>query len=121
MSIIRKLEIFDVCVVFRLLYGLQTCWLGAAELSRLDAFHVRCFRRILKILPSHISRIPNDVVYGYAGRRLLRYKLLEYQLALFGYVARLPNADAVRLALLRQGDVRPAQFNFKKQGGQKHQ
>ena len=69
---------------------------------------------------SFISRIPNDVVYGYAGRRAVRYKLLQYQLMLFGHVERLPNLDALRLSLLRQDDVKPAHFNSKPRGGQKH-
>ena len=58
-SVTRKLEIFESCVISRLMYGLQTCWLNEAELSRLDAYYCKCLRRILKIPPSFESRVPN--------------------------------------------------------------
>ena len=70
--------------------------------------------------PSFVSHIPNLAVYDQAGRRPIRFRLLYYQLMLFGHVARLPNADAVRLSLLRRDDVQPASFNFKQRGGQRN-
>ena len=100
------------------MYALQACWLNAAELSRIDGFYCKCLRRILKVPPSYLSRTPNAVIYSQTGKFPLRYKILQYQLDLFGHVARLPDGDAVRRALMRQGDVRPANFNFKRRGGQ---
>ena len=116
----KKLEVFEACVVSRLMYGLHTCWLNGAELSRLDAFYCKCLRRILKIPPSFVSRITNAEVYARAGKSLLRYKLLQQQLLLFSHVARLPNEDALRQCLIVRNDVRPASFNFRKRGGQKY-
>ena len=43
----RKVEIFEACVVSRLLYGLQAAWLNKSERRRLNAFQCRCLRRIL--------------------------------------------------------------------------
>ena len=116
----RKLEVFEACVVSRLLYSLQACWMSSAELSRIDAFYCKCLRRILRIPPSFVSRVPNSVIYARTGRSPLRYKLLQSQLGLFGHVARLSGEDALRQCLLTQNDVRPAIFNFRSRGGQKH-
>ena len=101
-----------------LITGMLVKCLNVAELSRIDAFYCKCLRRIAKIPPSYLSRVPDSTVYLQTGKSPLQHKLLQYQLDLFGYVARLPDEGVVRRALMRQGDVRPANFIFKRKGGQ---
>ena len=84
----RKFECFQACVVSKLLYGLHTAWLNKAERDRLDAFHIRCLRRILKIPPSCISHVTNASVWESASSRPLSHRLLQYQLQLYGHIAR---------------------------------
>ena len=56
---VRKLMIFEVCIVSKLLYGLVTAVLNKNERRRLDGFQARCFRRILKVPAAYYSRISN--------------------------------------------------------------
>ena len=58
-------------VVSKLLYNLETLWLFKADISRLDAFHVKCLRCICKIPHSYISRVSNDTVFKVAQHHIL--------------------------------------------------
>jgi hypothetical protein len=62
----RKLELFASLIESRLLYGLTGAWLRVAERRRLDGFHARCLRQILKIPPAYFSRISNQKVLASA-------------------------------------------------------
>jgi len=44
-----QLLIFDEVVRSKLLYGLETIQLTGAMLKKIDAFQIRCLRRILRI------------------------------------------------------------------------
>ena len=58
----RKIEIYMACVGSKLMYNLETLWLLKADISRLDAFHVKCLRCICRIPHSYVSRVQNDTV-----------------------------------------------------------
>ena len=58
----KKLQIYQACVVTKLMCCLEGLFLNGAELRKLDAFHHRCLRRIVSIPPSYISRISNSDV-----------------------------------------------------------
>ena len=51
-----QLLIFDAVIRSKLLYGLETVHLTGAMLKKIDAFHMRCLRRILKIPSTFIDR-----------------------------------------------------------------
>ena len=51
-SMARKLRIFEACIMSKLLYNLHSLCLSHVELRRLDAFHVKCLRKVMKIQPS---------------------------------------------------------------------
>ena len=51
LSTSRKIVIFDACVMSKLLYALYTACLNQAERRRIDGFHARCLRTILKVAP----------------------------------------------------------------------
>ena len=58
----RKLTVFDAVVTSKLLYAVASAWLTKGDRRRLDGFHVRCLRQILKIPPSFVSRVSNAKV-----------------------------------------------------------
>ena len=101
----RKLQIYLACVVSKLMYCLYTAWLSTAERRRLDAFHVRCIRRIMKIPSSYISRVPNKTVLANASVGPLSMSLLEQQLLYLGKLAARPSDDILRSTVLKPGTV----------------
>ena len=98
------------------MFGLQSAWLNEAELQRLDGFHCRCLRKILKIPSAYYSRISNDRVLQEAGKPKARILLLQQQLILYGKLARLDSSSVLRKSLLLPGGVRPIHFNFRPRG-----
>ena len=71
----RKIQIFEACVVSKLLYGLHTAWLKSAELATSIASQARCLRKILHIPRSNHSHISKEEVLQQANRRSLRNTL----------------------------------------------
>ena len=51
-----QLIIFDAIIRSKLLYGLETVHLTTAMLKKIDAFQLRCLRRILQMAPTFINR-----------------------------------------------------------------
>jgi hypothetical protein len=94
-----KLKIFEVCVLSKLLYGMQVGWLTAAGRRRLDGLQARCIRNIMGVLPSHLSRVSNASVLELARARKLSTILLERQLLYLGRTARLPAHSPIRKAI----------------------
>ena len=106
----RRHRIFNACVVTKLMYGLQSAWLNQAERRRIDGFHARCLRVILKIPCSYISRISNAVVLARAQAEPLSTCLLRQQLRYFGKLAGRDNEDPGRACIFEPGglgDVTP--------------
>ena len=96
----RKLQIYNACVVPKLMYALQTCWLNKAELRRLDAFYFRCLRRIWKIPHSYFSCISNHEVGVRSNTSPLSLQLLKHQLMLYGRISRLHPTHILRVRCL---------------------
>ena len=91
----------------KLLYNLHALCLSAAELRKLNAFHVKCLRRILHISYAYYSRVPNTEVLRQAGLRKLSSILLERQLLLMGDYARRSDQDVMRRSILKAGTAEP--------------
>eukprot|EP00969_Alexandrium_andersonii_P039678 1738418-Alexandrium_andersonii.AAC.1 len=51
-----KLRVYDACIKARLLYALGVCWPHSSHLKRLEACHVGCLRKILKIPTTYGAR-----------------------------------------------------------------
>ena len=113
----RKLEIYAQCVVSSLLYGLSTAWLTTAARRRLDGFHARCLRRILRIPSAYISRVANTVVFAKAGQKSLSCQLLHRQLVLYGRLARRPDSCPVRAAVFKPNTVDPLELPGRRRRG----
>ena len=106
MSCKRKLDIYTACVVSKLLYNLNTVWLSAVARRRLDGFHARCLRQILRIPPAFVSRVSNGVVFRTAGMQPMTDILLRQQLTYFGRIARMPAGSAVQDVVFDPGTLR---------------
>jgi len=90
LNIRRKHEIFQACVVTKLLYCLHTTWLNAAETNKIDALQARCLRKLTGILHSYLSRVSNETVRQTAGAVRLSLMLRKQQLIYLGDIARMP-------------------------------
>ena len=103
----EKIRIFEACVLSKLLYCLHTAWLNKAELRRLNAFQAKCFRKILNIPHSFVSRISNKIVLEQSGRQEISSILTYRQLVLFGKIAALPSTDVRRQCVFSGQTLRP--------------
>jgi hypothetical protein len=103
----KKLQIFEACVLSKLLYSLHTLVLTKVQTRRLNAFQAKCLRQICGIAPSFVSHVPNQGVLDSAGVKSLSTTLLQRQLYLFGSVARKSPGSIVRDVALEPGTVRP--------------
>eukprot|EP00933_Yihiella_yeosuensis_P073257 TRINITY_DN8187_c0_g2_i2.p1 TRINITY_DN8187_c0_g2~~TRINITY_DN8187_c0_g2_i2.p1 ORF type:complete len:238 (-),score=0.27 TRINITY_DN8187_c0_g2_i2:31-744(-) len=92
----RKIQIYRACVQSVLMYGLTTVCLNVVEKRRLDGFHCRCLRKILRIPPSFYSRVPNSTVLSEAGLEKLSITLARRQLVYLGKVCRSPSNSPLR-------------------------
>ena len=111
-----KLVVYSSCVVQKLLYGLDSAWLSAALLKKLDGFHAKCLRRLLKISPSYISRVSNQYVLNQLNAQPLSKTLLQRQLFLFGHIARLSSDNVVRNSVFVGDTVQLHVDQARKQG-----
>ena len=101
----RKMNIFGACVATRLMYGIQTACVNKVERRRLDGFHARCLRRILKIPPAYFSRVSNAVVWERARVQCLSVQLLQQQLLYFGKLAVADSGHPCREPVFQEGGV----------------
>ena len=89
----KKVRICAACVISTILYCLHTAWLNQAELRRLNAFQSKCFRKILRIPHSYVSRISNKTVLERSGRNKISNMLPYRQLILCGKIASLTSGS----------------------------
>ena len=82
-SLDRKVELFNAIVVPKMLYGLSTVWLNAAERRRLNGAQARMLRSISGIKHSMISRVSNDEVRRITKQIPVTDTLLKHQLDLY--------------------------------------
>ena len=105
----RKIEIFDSCIISKLLYSLEVQCLRKADMDRQDAFQARCLRRICRIPHSMISHVSNAEVTRISGQEPLSNTMLYRQLSLYGKIANRPNDDSLREASLCNCSCLPKQ------------
>ena len=91
-----KIKVYSAVVLSRLLYGLSSSWLNMAEQRRLNGFHCRCLRTILKIKAAFYSRVSNTKVLERARQVPLTRQLLRRQLCLYGRVVQASATDPLR-------------------------
>ena len=82
-----KVDIYRSAVVTQLLYGSASWTLKQQQLERLDAFHHRCLRRILKI--KWVHHVTNREVRQRTRCCSIAIMISTNRLAYFGHVARM--------------------------------
>ena len=113
----RKLEAFQSMIASRLLYGLSSAWLNAAEVRRLNGFQARCLRVILGVKPAFYSRISNATVLRHSGQTSFELQLRRQQLMLYGRIARLPATDPRRSVAFCANTVHPLTSTYVRKVG----
>lgn len=87
LSIKTKMAVYNACVLSTLLYGSETWTTYVKQERRLDAFHMRCVRRILGI--SWQDRVPNTEVLSRAGLPTMITLIRQRRLRWLGHVHRM--------------------------------
>ena len=64
----RKCEIFNACIVNKVMYSLESLWLRKADKIRLNAFYYYCLRRTARIPPLFVSHVTNKYVFEHTSQ-----------------------------------------------------
>ena len=110
----RKIQIYESCIISKLSFAVECECLRKADKTRLDAFHGKCLRKILKVPPSWISRITNSTVLEMAKSKHLSERLLHNQLVLFGRIALRLNGDLMRQLTFKPNSLQPVLLHRKR-------
>ena len=71
----RKIQIFNAVIRAKLMYGLETIVMNAADINTLDTFQLKCLRKILKLPTTYINRTyTNDYVRTKINEKLKETK-----------------------------------------------
>ena len=87
LTINTKMKVYQACVLSTLLYGSETWTLYSRQERRLNAFHMRCLRRLLGI--TWQDRITNAEVLSRAGLPSMYAMLTQRRLLWLGHVCRM--------------------------------
>ena len=109
---LAKIAVYQSVILSRLLYGLGSAWLNVADARRLNGFHCRCLRVILRVKPAYFSRVSNKTILEQSGQKPLDRQLLKHQLLLYGRVARSPDTDPLRNLTFVPGGLEPATARY---------
>jgi len=101
----RKLEVFEPCIVCKVLYGMHVSWLNKADQQKLDVFQASCLRKIAGIEHSYVSRVSNKTVRETLGCHPLSHKLLERQLLFLGRIAQAESDNVLRQAVFKDNSI----------------
>jgi len=92
----QRVRIFQVCVVSRLFYCLNTMWLKKADLRKIDGVHAKCLRSIFRSPFPYISYISGATVLQRSHCKRLSAISKFRQPCLFQSIAVLPDDDVRR-------------------------
>ena len=87
LTIATKLRVYQACVLSTLLYGSESWSTYSSQESRLNTFHLRCLRRLLRI--KWQDKVPNVEVLKRAGIPSMQGLLSQRRLRWLGHVHRM--------------------------------
>lgn len=114
-----KLLIYDAVIKSKLLYNLETVHLARSLRQKLDAFHLRGLRKILKLPTTYVDRrFSNARVYEIAAHaqysdkidkraRPISEELDEKRIRLTGHIIRSDDTDPLRQVSYQPGSAAP--------------
>ena len=97
LSLQVKLRIYNACVLSVLLYAADTWSLLVGDEKRIDAFDMRCQRRILGV--RWYDFVTNETIRQQTGLLPLSLIMRKRRLALFGHTVRSPASTDNHMAL----------------------
>ena len=98
-----KIHVYRALVLSVLLYGSETWTLLADDARKLEAFHMRCQRQLLRV--SWRDHITNAEITDRTRLTSLKEQLSSRRASLFGHIARLDTTVPAHLALWLQTDI----------------
>ena len=99
-----KMKVYNACVLSALLYGSESWPIYASQQERMNAFHMRCLRRLLNI--TWKDRVPNSEVLGKTSSSSLFSIMGKRRLRWLGHVHRMEDSripKAILYGELSQG------------------
>ena len=125
----NKLQVFNSVIKSKLLYGLETLEIPSAQMSRLEAFHLKGLRKILDMKTTFINRAnTNQEVFRRANMALhhrnnhsdkiqkISEMLCQRRVALVGHILRQPRTNPLRNVCFRQSTAAPFEVLYRRQG-----
>ena len=113
----QNLQIFEACVVSKLLHGLESLWLLQEDQNKLNGFYMKSLWRILGMQPSSLSRVSNQIVLQTAGVAPLASKLLQRQLLMLRRIATMPEERLLRWVAFEPRSCEPKRWNYQRRVG----
>jgi len=105
LSLATKLRVYNSLVLSVLLYGCETWTILKTDERKLEAFHMSCQRRILRIRWFH--RVTNAEVTSQTEQEDLTSHIHRRRAAVFGHVRQLPEEAPGQMAM-RHASWRPS-------------
>ena len=92
-----KLQIFNACIISKVMYALKSLCLLKNDKMRINAFHCACLRKIVGVLPSYYSRVTNESILTTSCQVRLSVQLENRQMRLFEKIQTLPISSPLRI------------------------
>ena len=101
LSLETKLRVYRACVLSVLLYARETWTVWFQMRLRLEAFHMRCLRKICRVSrwDQQTKGISNDQIRGFLGVPSIMSLIHQARLRWMGHLARMPNDRLPKQAL----------------------
>ena len=95
-----KIRIYETCVLSSLLYCSETWTTYARNIERLNSFHMRCLRKLLKI--KWQDKIPDTEVLKRSGLTHLGTMIIQKRLRWLGHVKRMDDSRIPKTVLFSE-------------------
>ena len=109
-----KIKVFHSIIRSKLLYGLECIQLNQAERNKLNAFQIKCYRRILHIPPTSVDRtVTNEdvkrILQDQQGLKVADFSdmWIHKKIKLLGHIIRSHNQDPMKQVLFEPYSLTP--------------
>ena len=103
-----KLMLFESCVLSVLMYACETWTLKKADKNRLNAFEMKCYRKMLGV--KWHDKVKNEDIRKKLNKtRAIADKVVDRKLELFGHICRMSDDRLIKHVLFAKVDCRRRQ------------